>query len=99
LCLFLKYPKNISFFFIQYEKLDALLNEVKKQKQKKRNCFKITKSKYKIQNIKTQISFKSSYFNKYPPNSKILGFADKYTQFILSGFASNKSNAFGLKDK
>ena len=61
--------------------------------------YKIQNTKYKIQNIKTQISFKSSYFNKYPPNSKILGFADKYTQFILSGFASNKSIAFGLKDK
>jgi len=61
--------------------------------------YKIQNTKHKIQNIKTQISFKSSYFNKYPPNSKILGFADKYPQFILSGFASNKSIAFGLKDK
>jgi len=50
LCLFLKYPKNISFFFIQYEKLDALLNEVKEKKQKKDFVFKITK--YKIQNTK-----------------------------------------------
>jgi hypothetical protein len=50
LCLFLKYPKNISFFFIQNEKLDAFLNEVKEQKQKKDFVFKITK--YKIQNTK-----------------------------------------------
>jgi hypothetical protein len=60
LCLFLKYPKNISFFFIQYEKLDALLNEVKEKKQKKDFVFKITKykiqnTKYKIQNTKYKI--------------------------------------------
>ena len=60
-----------------------------KNKNKKRVLFlKLQNTKHKIQNIKTQISFKSSYFNKYPLNSKILGFPDKYSQFNLLGFAS-----------